>query len=145
MLHISSKLPLKIFFWSLSIGEVSLDLVFEDSNDKKRANFLLQFSFQAAADSFIFNFLLKITDGGTIYSEPSMINGSFPKARFHFQKTFQKKLPFSKCCSFFERCFHFQNVVLFRKKFLFSKCGCFRKVFSFSKLTQCFILHESYL
>ena len=76
VLHISSKLPLKIFFWSLSIGEVSLDLVFEDSNDKKRANFLLQFSFQAAADSFIFNFLLKITDGGTIYSETSMINGS---------------------------------------------------------------------
>ena len=43
----------------------------------KKVNFLLQFSFQAAADSFIFNFLLKITDGGTIYSEPSMINGSF--------------------------------------------------------------------
>ena len=66
----SSKLPL-ILFWSLS-----LDLVFEDGNYKKRANFLLQFSFQAAANSFIFNFLLKITDGGTIYSEPSMINGS---------------------------------------------------------------------
>ena len=73
--HTSSKLPWN-FFGSLSIKGVSLDLVSEDGKYEKRANFLLQFSFQAAADSFIFNFLLKITDGGTIYSEPSMINGS---------------------------------------------------------------------